>query len=95
VTEQTIATLGSILRAHLHADTDTDTAARAQYRVAVIFTGFYDDEPGEPDQALRDLLTDLVHEADWRGVDIYAALNSAVSMADQERDEWGMAPVQR
>ena len=54
-----------------------------------------DEPPSEPDQAIRDVLTDLVHLADARGVDIHAALDRAVWMADQERADWGLGKVLR
>ena len=75
--------------------TETDTLRRAQFRMHTLIAAWYDDEPSEPDQAIRDVLTDLVHLADARGVDIHTALERAVWMADQERADWGLGKVQR
>ena len=75
--------------------TTTDTLARALFRTETLIAAWYDDEPSEPDQAIRDVLTDLVHLADERGIDIHAALDRSMWMADQERAEWGLGAVQR
>lgn len=72
----------------MHRETETDTLNRARWRVNVTFSAFYDDEPTEPDQAIRDAFTDLFHEAEARGVDIWDALNRARDMYSQERAEW-------
>lgn len=58
--------------------------------MAVIIAAFYDEDPGEPDQAIRDILTDLAHEADTRDVDIHDALTSTLWMRDQELADWGV-----
>lgn len=76
------------LRDDLHWQTETDTLNRARWRVNVTFAAFYDDEPTEPDQAIRDALTDLLHEAEARGVDFAEAVERARHMYDQERAEW-------
>jgi hypothetical protein len=57
--------------------TEADTQRRAQFRMHTLIAAWYDDEPSEPDQAIRDVLTDLVHLADERGIDIHAALDRA------------------
>lgn len=75
--------------------TTTDTLGRAQFRMNTLIAAWYDDEPSEPDQAIRDVLTDLVHLADARGIDIHHALDRAVWMADEERADWGLGKVQR
>lgn len=75
--------------------TEPDTQRRAQFRMHTLIAAWYDDEPSEPDQAIRDVLTDLVHLADERGIDIHAALDRSMWMADQERAEWGLGAVQR
>lgn len=77
------------LRSALYEHTEEDTMERARFRTAAIFGAFYDDEPGEPDQAIRDLLTDIMHEAESRGVDMTDALDRAAWMHDQERQGWG------
>lgn len=68
--------------------TDADTLDRARFRMARIFEMFYDDERGEPDQAIRDLLTDVLHEAEARGVNIHNAISRATWMYRQEQAEW-------
>lgn len=75
--------------------TETDTLRRAQFRMHTLIAAWYDDEPSVPDQAIRDVLTDLVHLADERGIDIRAAVDRAVWMADQERADWGLGKVRR
>ena len=75
--------------------TEADTQRRAQFRMHTLIAAWYDDEPSEPDQAIRDVLTDLVHLADARGVDLHHALDRAVWMADEERADWGLGKVQR
>lgn len=79
----------------LHANTETDTMQRSRFRTDTLIAAWYDDEPSEPDQAIRDVLTDLVHLADARGVDLHHALDRAVRMADEERADWGLGKVQR
>lgn len=68
--------------------TEVDSLDRATTRVQLIFDMFYDDEEGEPDQAIRDALTDLMHVAAERGVDMEEAVARAASMFSQEREEW-------
>ena len=75
--------------------TKTDTLARALFRTETLIAAWYDDEPTIPDQAIRDILTDLTHLADKRGIDIRAALDQAIWMTDQERGDWGLEKVQR
>ena len=72
----------------LNRETEPDTLTSARWRVNVTFEAFYDDEPGEPDQAIRDVLTDLIHEARARGVDVDDAIRRATEMADLERADW-------
>lgn len=79
------------LRTALHERTDADTMERARFRTAAIFEAFYDDEPGEPDQAIRDLLTDIMHEADARGADMTDALERAEWMWSIERSAGQLA----
>lgn len=73
----------------LHRTTETDTLDRATTRIGMVFDMFYDDEESEPDQAIRDCLTDLMHMAAERGVDMEVAVARAASMFTQEREEWG------
>lgn len=71
-------------------ETETyDTPQRAYRRMEVIF-GLYDDEEGEPDQVIRDLLTDVMHEAVRRGVSLIGAFNRAEDMHYSERRDWGL-----
>lgn len=77
-----------MITAELMRGTDTDTLERSQTRIQLVFDMFYDDEEGEPDQAIRDLLTDLMHVAAERGVDMEDAVTRAASMFSQEREEW-------
>lgn len=68
--------------------TEIDTLDRAQMRVRMIFDMFYDDEEGEPDQAIRDALTDLMHVAADRDVDFNFAVERAAEMYEQEHQDW-------
>lgn len=77
-----------MITAELMRGTDTDTLDRSLVRTGLIFDMFYDDEESEPDQAIRDLLTDLMHVAAKRGVDMEEAVTRAASMFSQEREEW-------
>ena len=70
--------------------TEVDTIDRVQMRTRLIFDMFYDDEEGEPDQAIRDALTDLMHVAAERGVDFEDAVKQASRMWTMEREDWGM-----
>lgn len=72
----------------LDRTTTIDTLDRAQMRIRLIFDMFYVDEESEPDQAIRDCLTDLMHTAAERGVDMEDAIRRAVEMFSQEREEW-------
>ena len=85
------------LTAHMKAITDElertteiDTLDRSQMRTRLIFDMFYDDEPGEPDQAIRDCITDLMHLAAERGVDMENAVARAAWMFNTEREDWGI-----
>lgn len=88
MTARPIHELARDMQDTLHANTEMDTLERSRLRLAVIFAGFYDDEPDEPDQAIRDLLTDVMHEAEARGVGIYEAWERAGRMFRMERAEW-------
>lgn len=85
------------LTAHMQAiteeferTTEVDTRDRAQMRVRLVFDMFYDDEQDEPDQAIRDCLTDLMHLAAEREVNFEAAVKRAAWMWSQEREDWGL-----
>ncbi|QKO02836.1 MazG-like nucleotide pyrophosphohydrolase [Microbacterium phage Kelcole] len=81
---------GKALYAELEASTAFNTLARAHARTQLIFDVFYDDEVGEPDQAIEDALTDLMHMAAKRGVDFEEALSGAARMWTKEREEWNV-----
>lgn len=70
----------------------TDTLERALWRADII-TGLYDEREIEPQQNLGDVLTDLVHYADARGLDIHAALEKGIWMVDQERADWHLPRI--
>lgn len=76
------------IREEFVRSTEVDTFDRVGTRVRLIFDMFYDDEEGEPDQAIRDALTDLMHIAAERGVDMEDAVKQAAWMFSQEREEW-------
>lgn len=66
-------------------------ADEAIARVHGILTDLYDrdDDPDEqPEQAVRDLLTDLCHYVDAYGIDLDNELERAHSMAAQEQGDW-------
>lgn len=67
-----------------------DTPERTARRVEIVF-GLYDDKESEPDDLpFRDVLTDLLHEATRRGVDMEDAMSEALRMWTMERGEWGL-----
>lgn len=69
-----------------------DSPAPVFFRLRMIVTAFYDEAADEPDQAMRDLLTDVMHECDRRGIDFYEAVAAAAWMSRTEREEWGIFP---
>lgn len=80
--------------AELDQRTQPDTLDRAVTRVGLVMALAYDDEPQEPDQALRDLLTDVVHTAAARRLDMSELLDAAQRMAERERQEWAGLEVE-
>lgn len=78
------------LTEQLVTTTEADTIDRVQMRTRLIFEMFYDDEEGEPDQVIRDVLTDLMHVAAERGIDFEAAITAAARMWTMEREDWGV-----
>jgi hypothetical protein len=68
--------------------TQADTIDRVEMRTRMIFEMFYDDEEGEPGQVIQDVLTDLMHVAAERGVDMEEVVRRAVKMFADEREEW-------
>jgi hypothetical protein len=65
---------------------ERDTLERAQARVEIALDLFYDGRSDyeEPDQPIRDLLSDLVHYCRERGIDLDYALERAEGMAAEE-----------
>lgn len=88
MTVRTVTEIARDMGDTLHASTEVDTLTRVRTRMALIFAGVYDDEPSEPDQAIRDLLTDVIHEARARGVDMDEAYERALWMQREEQAEW-------
>ena len=82
--------LRALLGNYLNAVSAYDTPGRVAARTELIFTTLYDDEPSEPDQAIRDVLTDLMHVSATRGIDFEEALRGASRMWLMEREEWGL-----
>lgn len=68
--------------------TAVDTLDRAQMRTRLLFEMFYDDEWDEPGQVIQDVLTDLMHVAAERGVDMEDVIQRAAKMFTDEREEW-------
>lgn len=88
MTARSIASLAPDMRDTLRASSEPDSLERARFRLKIIIAGLYDEEPTDPEQAIRDLLTDVLHEADARGIDVHHALDRATWMRDQEVAEW-------
>lgn len=68
-----------------------DTRERANARVEITLDLFYDgrgDDIDEPEQPIRDLLTDLVHYCTERGIDLDYALECAEQTARREAALW-------
>lgn len=74
-------------------ETETyNTPERSQRRFDII-AGLYDDESDEPQTIIIDILTDLLHEAARRGVDIHSAVIAAQAMETMEIQDWGYNPA--
>lgn len=69
-----------------------DTPERSRRRFDII-AGLYDDELDEPQTIIIDILTDLLHEAARRGVDIHSAVIAAQTMEAMEIQDWGSNPA--
>lgn len=83
------------LRRHLNdhlrtAHDDAHEHERTLARTQLVFDLFYDDEPSEPQQAIGDALTDLMHLAAQREVDFELTLSQALRRWVDEREEWGL-----
>lgn len=76
--------LGDELISH-HNDEHDRSLARTQ----MVFDIFYDDDD-EPDVAISDALTDLMHISAKRGIDFLEAFEKASWQAQREREEWGI-----
>jgi hypothetical protein len=85
--------LGSDIKGCLPAGLPpADTLERALWRAEII-TDMYDEKGIEPQQNLGDVLTDLVHYADAHGLNIHAAFEKGLWMADEERSDWGLPKI--
>jgi hypothetical protein len=73
-------------RAH---EVPEDGYDRVDYRLEIVLAPYDDDEPDEPGQPVRDLLTDVLHLCDAKGWDIQELLANAAWMRDEENREWG------
>lgn len=62
---------------------------RSLARTQMVFDIFYDDDD-EPDVAISDALTDLMHISAKRGVDFLEVFEKASWQAQREREEWGI-----
>jgi hypothetical protein len=61
---------------------------RVEYRMELVLAPYDNDEPADPGQPIRDLLTDIIHvcrRKNWSLVDLLAV---AEDMAGIEREEW-------
>ena len=63
-------------------------AARSLKRIGLVIDMLYDDEADDASTALADIVTDLAHEAERRGVNIQDVFSSGLWMYKQEREEW-------
>jgi len=62
---------------------------RVDYRLEIVLAPYDDDDPDDPGQPVRDLLTDVLHLCDAKGWRIHDLLDQAVQMAGTERQMWG------
>lgn len=62
---------------------------RVEYRLELVLASYDDDEPDDPGQPVRDLLTDVLHLCDAKGWDIQDLLSKAEWMQQIEIGEWG------
>jgi hypothetical protein len=69
---------------------------RIDYRMGIVLGGSYDKpDPEEPDMAVRDLLTDVLHYCHANGWDFFDVLERAQWMAMQEQREWDQREADR
>lgn len=61
---------------------------RVNYRLEIVLASYDDDEPDDPGQPVRDLLTDIVHLCRAKGWPIDDLLEKAQDMAQTEDTEW-------
>jgi hypothetical protein len=66
---------------------------RALWRLQTVLEGYYDaslpiEDPGQP---VRDLLTDVLHFCDARGINYSEQAGAARRMVTEERHDWGLA----
>lgn len=82
------AALRRILGDELTTDHD-DEHDRSLARTQMVFDIFYDDDD-EPDVAISDALTDLMHISAKRSIDFLEVFEKASWQAHREREEWGI-----
>jgi hypothetical protein len=81
--------IGAIGAAVMSKQAPGDGYERVDFRLDIILQGAYDDdEPEDPAQPVRDLLTDIIHRCRAKGWDLFELLERAQWMADQEGREW-------
>lgn len=76
--------------ADLDATVPKDSLRRQLAMTKTMFAIFYDNEAEEPEVAIGDALTDLMHVAADRGVDFEQTLSRALRRWGTEREEWGV-----
>jgi hypothetical protein len=86
--EHVIETMRELM-AGRHEETPEDGYDRVDYRMELVLDGLYDGrDPEDETQPLIDLLTDVLHTARAKGVDIFDLLERAQWMQRQEIEEW-------
>lgn len=68
---------------------DEHERERSAERMRLILSVFYDESDEEPEQALSDLLADLLHEADRRSIDPEDLFEDSWRKRTLESAEWG------
>lgn len=61
---------------------------RVEYRMRLALAGYDDENPDDPTQSYRDLLTDVLHRCFQEGWDIEDMLRRASQMTQMEKNEW-------
>ena len=73
-------------------DAPEDERQRVMWRMDTVLDGFYDgtlpaEDPGQP---VRDLLTDVLHYCEARGINYSEQAAAARRMVTEERHDWGL-----